>query len=376
MADTTAQIEKAEEDNLLLSAAAVGSQKAESSQSSEESSDLPSLRKEKVTKPKRTTGLKLFDVFLYPILTNVAVFALSVGATYFSMHGKEAGKLIEDKDGKMVPNATRKFGLFMSGRVEWLGRQFNKVGITGEKTVEAASMVTFSFVDGSIMAPFIKMLEDRREKIAKWIDTKLGTKPKDESVYEAEPKQSWASVLGGRAVTAGIVVPTAYLLGNFGRKENGKIGRVTEKEKSFNDLMFKDPGYNFGEKLGKKYPAQNAWIAEKLPGTNIAGLAKVGLFEAFYTSVCTAGLYVSSRFFARKGEERRDRKEAINKATHEILEKPNADTKNSERSDIQESHTQEREPLQSKSFASRENAPSASHLAREASREKSPAYIG
>jgi len=31
---------------------------------------------------KRTAGLKLFDFILYPVITNLTVFGISVGATY------------------------------------------------------------------------------------------------------------------------------------------------------------------------------------------------------------------------------------------------------------------------------------------------------
>jgi hypothetical protein len=52
-----------------------------------------------------------------------------------------------------------------------------------------------------------------------------------------------------------------------------------------------------GEALAKK-PGIAKWFGK----FDIKELSKISLFEGFYTSVCTTGLYFSSRFFARKQE--------------------------------------------------------------------------
>jgi hypothetical protein len=71
-------------------------------------------KKEKIP---RTPGLKLFDVFLYPVLTNGAVFAISVAATYLTTRGGN-----RDANGKLVYS---KIGEFMFNRGEWLKNKFS-----------------------------------------------------------------------------------------------------------------------------------------------------------------------------------------------------------------------------------------------------------
>lgn len=231
-------------------------------------------------KPDRTTGLKLFDVFLYPLLTNFGVFAISVVATYLTSHGNTTGGAV---------------GRFMHRRGEWFMGKAKKLGMS-EGAADMSKMVAFSFADGSLMAPLVKVFEDRREEIAQRIDKALGTEPEDKTVYKAEPKQSWLSVLGGRLATVSIVVPTAVVL------EKTHFTNKLGQKNNLNNILFRDPGLKMGEWVAKKAPN----LVEKFPRLEIPGLFKIGFFEAFYTSVCTAGLYVSSRLFAGLLNKRKD----------------------------------------------------------------------
>jgi len=225
-------------------------------------------------KKKRSFGLKLFDFLLYPLLTNIGVFVISVGATYLTTRGGD-----KNPDGTLVYG---KMGEFFQKRGEWLMGKFEGMGMSRDQAA-MGKMVFFSFLDGSLMAPFVKLLEDRREKIGRSLDKTFGTVPDDESVYAAEPKQTWLTVLGGRFATAAIVVPTAVALDKTG----------------LNDKMFINPGLKLGEWL-EKQPYK-----EKVFGNlDVKELAKVSLFEFFYTSVCTAGLYFSSRMLAGLGKKK------------------------------------------------------------------------
>ncbi len=236
-------------------------------------------------KPHRTLGLRLFDVFLYPFLTNFVVMALSVVATYLTSKGgtrNADGKLIYGEFGNFFQTRGDKF----VGGLKWCGR---KVGLNvNDKTTDMAKMVTFSFVDGSLIAPLVKLFEDRREKIAEWVDDRLGTAPADKSVYEAEPKQSWKSVLWGRAATFAIVFPTAVAL-----------DKIHVKGGNINDHLFNNPGQKMGEWISKKPE-----LAKKFGSLEVPMLFKIGAFEAFYTSLCTTGLYFLSRFFADRIEHK------------------------------------------------------------------------
>ena len=230
-------------------------------------------------KTPRTPGLKIFDVLLYPIITNFAVFGLSVAATYLTNKGG-----MRTAEGKLVYG---KVGEFFHKRGEWLKDKFNGMGMT-ESQADMSKMVAFSFIDGSLMAPVVKAFENRREHIGRAIDKKLGTCPDDDSAYDAEPKQSWLSVLGGRLATVAIVVPTAIALDKTG----------------LNDRLFTQPGKRFGQ-----YLATKPNIAKRFGALNIPELGKIGAFEAFYTSVCTTGIYFTSRMIAGWSKKKENKQE-------------------------------------------------------------------
>lgn len=219
-------------------------------------------------KPKRTWGLWLLDTFLYIIINNTSVFLLSLGATYLTNK-----KSVPNEEGTWLFRKTEEF---FNKRGQWLVEKFEATGMS-TKSAEMSKMVFFSWADGTALAPVIKLIEDRRESLGRWLDHKMGTEPADDSVYTAEPKQSWGSVLGGRLATCAIVVPTAVLLQQHG----------------LNDKFFYEPGRKFGEKIAKR-PNIAKWFGK----LDIAELCSVARFEAFYTTVCTVGLYLGSRLIA------------------------------------------------------------------------------
>lgn len=277
---------------------------------------------------KRTRGLKLFDVWLYPIFTNGVVFAISVAATYLT----GAGKWKKDTNGKILTeevqhwwnnrSVTRnvydgkhgQLGEFFYRRGEWLKGKYKQWsgGRMSDKTAGMWKLVTFSFVDGTFIAPFVAMFENRREKIGRWIDKKLGTLPEDEeAAYKAEPKQTWKTVFGGRFSTLAVVLATALTLNEVkipAPKWPGKVGDWlrhvhfnNKVEANLNDMVLSNPGLAVG------HAAENAgWFSKLAKKVNLPELFRVSFFEAFYTSVCTAGLYYGSRFFARLRGKKED----------------------------------------------------------------------
>jgi len=252
-------------------------------------------------RPERTLGLKVLDAFIYPFMNNFAVFAISVYATYMTKHG--------DKHGG--EGFIGSFNRWLKGRGEKMINLFKGWGMNNEQA-ETSKMVFFSFLDGSLLAPFIKLFEDRRESIARGLDTMFGTVPEDESVYAAEPKQTWKSVLLGRAATAAIVVPTAVLLDKWkvnGDVKNKNTGEWEKGKVSLNAKLFEVPGEKTGERIEKKYPG----VKKKFSKIDLPYFFRTGAFEAFYTSVCTAGLYFSSRFIATHDDKKRIKEVATQK---------------------------------------------------------------
>lgn len=213
----------------------------------------------------RTKGMWLFDSLLYPVFTNAAVFVISVLATYSTTYGKENN--------------------LMRQRGDWARKQLQRLFKMSPQTAKETIMITFSFLDGCVMAPVVKLFEDHRMPIVKVFDQWMGTTPQDPSVYDKEPKQTWLSVLGGRTTAFALVLPTAKLLSK----------KIRDKQYSLNELLFAHPGKKVGEWAMKSWPG----LQRRFPKTNLPGLAEVMFLEAFYTSLCTAGLYLSSRFLAK-----------------------------------------------------------------------------
>lgn len=329
-------------------------------------------------RPKRSTGLRVFDVMLYPLITNVGVFVISVAATYLTNKGnvtnfgrqlvsekdllldaakqtseeltKSGSQQVVQKTASLLPGEKLvygKTGEFFHKRGAWLVEKFKGMGME-EKTANMSKMVFFSFADGSLLAPVVKLLEDRRERIGKWIDKKLGSEPDDPSVYKSEPKQSWLSVLGGRAATAAIVVNTAVAL-------EAKVMRNTRPElikgdkMSLNDKLFHVPGIDLGNWINK-----NPGVKKVFGKHDAADIAKVSIFEAVYTSICTAGLYFSSRLFARKITAHKEKKLAAQQAKDDALLPATASTSNTSSQDLQ--------PVEHE-WTSRVQRPASGHLA-------------
>lgn len=233
-------------------------------------------------KQRRTLGLKLFDVLLYPILNNFIVFGTSVAATYFTSRGNDHGGWI----GKQLYNRGVKTESFFK----------NTFGMNKD-SAEMAKIVTWSFADGALLSPVVKLFEDRRERIGKWIDDKLGTTPQNLSVYEAEPKQTWGSVLKGRVAAGMVVLPTAIAF---------DISGVNKK--LFNER---------GEKLGQ-WIKDHPKIASKFGPADIPEVARISIFEAVYTSICTGALYMFSRKFARQHDAKTGRVE-VDPLSHKVV---------------------------------------------------------
>ncbi len=225
-------------------------------------------------KPPRTLGLHIFDNLLYTFFVNTTVIAASVAATYMTMHGKTVGA---------AGSKTRAVGTWFANRREPIMRGFEKLGVKSKQAQQDFATVAFSFIDGTIFSFLVKPIEDKREPIAKRIDETLGTTPENMRAYDAEPKQSWRSVIEGRALTSAVVIPVAMLM----EKTGG------------NQKIFYRSGDKLANFVKKSLPRIDQWLTKKtIHHKNY--FFQTGVFELFYTSICTAGLYFISRMLARK----------------------------------------------------------------------------
>lgn len=244
---------------------------------------------------QRSLGQWAFDTIIYGGVINTLVFATSILATYLTNHGRQ---LV----GTESKSLFSRFARGMQDRGEWLDGKLMKAGMSHDRAGDFR-MVAFSFLDGSIFAMLAKPLEDQRENIARWIDKRFSKDPVPEQTYHNEPKQTWSSVLGGRLATFAAVFTTYKMLDKL-HVRNGSTGAF----ENLNKTIFS----NTGEKIGSRINSWS-WVKLKFPKLarqesifNLPGLFKIGVFEAFYTTVCTAGLYLTSRLFAGKGSKKHE----------------------------------------------------------------------
>lgn len=247
-------------------------------------------------KHKRTLGEKTVDFLVYPLINNFVVIGTSVIATYLTKRGDTVGE-----EGSTI----REVSSWFKRRGDWLQNVFQKHLNMSESSADMGKMVFFSFADGTALTPFVKLLEDRREKIARWVDQKFGDKNADDLVYKTEPKQTWGSVISGRLATLSIVLPTAVAL-------DQKIGG-----RSLNDRVFDKPS----EKVAG-WLESHTKIKSRFPKLDTQFFSKTLVFEAVYASICTAGLYFISRAFVKNSKTHKERVEEYRSSKMQTEGKP------------------------------------------------------
>lgn len=293
------------------------------------SAALTGVTNHPVQKKPRTKGQKAFDLFVYPLIANFGVVALSIFVTYHSNFN-------QNKANPFVK------------RSDWFKDKLSKVPVFGKNPTQARNlnMIIWSFFDGSVMAPVVALFESKRQKISRWIDDKLGTTPEDKSVYDNEIKRSWKDIFKARAATFALVIATYFTL-NAKIFPNSKIKGILgetpvnsgnfarEPVNSINGFIFDLPGKKIGGLADKIKPIHN-WalktsnkqLTKMAAGRSagdidaryqIEGLANTGLFEFVYTSLCTAGLYFIGKTF---GKHRQHKTEQPDKSQKTLDDNP------------------------------------------------------
>ena len=237
---------------------------------------------------KRSTfGLEVFDKVLFNV-ANIGVFALSVFATY---------KTNLANDGNWLQKRTDKFIKFLTeGKAvkSVLGKNID------EDTARNFNMILWSFGDGIIALPFIAALKKQRATIGECIDTIFGMVPENKEVYKNQPEEGAKSVFLGRVAAFCSVMPTFFLLNSKDRKDPASF--------SLNDVLFKKPATWITENnvAGIRTFLENKQFNSK----QVEGLVETGVFETFYTTLCTWVLFVVSPITARFDREQREKEEA------------------------------------------------------------------
>lgn len=258
-----------------------------------EFTDNELFEQQSVEKSERSFGLVVADTIIYPFVNNMLVTGISIGATFLTQHGAEIGQNIKSNHHNAIGNTVGGFCEWMEDRGKSFENLLDNMGMKNQLSKETTRTVAFSFIDGCAVTPLVEVLERNKKNIAFNIDKIAGTVPIDQSIYDKEPSRDLKAIIGGRAMTAAVVVPVAMMLEN-------KWG----SEKSLNERLF----YDNGKKLGNLFKDKLPDIAENFKEEHIQTVARVSLFEIFYTSVCTAGLYASSNYLANKFNEKQEDK--------------------------------------------------------------------
>ena len=214
---------------------------------------------------KRTAGNRVFDLLVYPTIAFGVVFAFSAWMLHTTKFG--TGALKQRYDG------------WVKGATEWMGRQSWFKSLSPQDLAVKAKHyvdVLISFAAGTLLISPIKLMEDHRQTLSRKLDIIMGTTPPDQHAYAEEPKQTWGSVLGGRALTFGIVLGVSTVGGKYIDGALEKLAKGFENTwKSFNQNA-----------SAKALQRAREW-------------SFVSAFEGFYTAVCAVLLYVISRTLAR-----------------------------------------------------------------------------
>lgn len=242
----------------------------------------------------KTTAEKIFDTATYGGIGWIGNAALSTSLAYFFRHSK-SGKPFFDKGVKTISNT------FSPGNPNF------------EKAVNKNGEVASLIVGGtSLMLP-VKVLEDNKAHVVRFIDKILvGTKSligiketpaehlEKEAAFdllEREPKQSWGSILRARAV--GLIAVFATL-NAVGERRNQKIENFV------------------ADAVTEKYAAGNF---KPVKPQTMEKISRLATLDVLYSIVAAVGLYVDSHLI---NPPKKDKK--IQPGTLSPLSPPNTET--------------------------------------------------
>lgn len=163
---------------------------------------------------------------------------------------------------------------------------------TARKFSEQCVETTALMQGGNLMLLPIGILEHYKVKIVSGLNTMMGDSTPPEKV-EASPKQTWWSLIEGRALawtavfitlfSASLVVPKSFQMfkSEFAERAHGLIGKVRASRSS--GVMQETKAFKIGE---------------------------LAALDIFATAAAATLLYVGGHFFARRHEEKKEIREA------------------------------------------------------------------
>lgn len=229
----------------------------------------------------RSRGEKLFDWITYGGLAATATFLLTVPLTFFLKYGR--GRSIHESCAKSIQS------LLDKPRVTSVINGIFEAGDNARRA-EDLTMTTNLMMGGNLMMIPVGIMEKFKIPIAETFNRWLGDRTPKEKIQET-PKQTAWSIVKARGVAWLTVFSSFKLAGKF----YGNTLKTFETE----------TGNLLCRVLGK--PASHSVGGEIRP-TKTFRYGEIGALDIFATIAATVLLYIGGHFFARKQEERKERK--------------------------------------------------------------------
>lgn len=246
------------------------------------------------TKRKKTSGERAFDI-----------------ATYggVALLGNEAASLVITKSiepGAVAGNSYRKFSSWFESLTRYINRDTGKPilskYIVDKQAFELGARLPFLLVatlGGMLMVPFVKALEDNKGSIVRKFDrlfhgNRADTDPELVAAHKEmdnAPKQSWSSLGWGRVTT---VVSAAVADYAFGWRHAISTKLFGSEYASLDGIARKTADYT--EKRFNLTPKGKGWVDQ-------------GTWLLTLSATLTVLFYASSKLFARKRDEKIERKQ-------------------------------------------------------------------
>ena len=268
-----------------------------------------------------TPGETKFDKDTYFWWAGVGTFIFTLGLAYLVKdssikvpftHNKETGEKYTFKDG---------YKKLSQDGADWFVKKGWLKAENAKSIVGSAMLTTATFLGGNVPVPIIRQRERNKAKIVRKNNEKLGTADdviQGEKNVKDEAPQSWWSLIKGRVAAWAIVFITfagigAKLIPNTFKGlekdfENraGNVGGFIHKWKPGSQKFFeatgKGPQLELNEKAALPAGTTDKQHQQMYRYKRLGNLAAV---DVFATAMSATLLYVASKFFAKKAQEKK-----------------------------------------------------------------------
>ena len=262
-----------------------------------QSTTTPPAEPKKTAPHKKTSGELIFDRTVY---TGVGFVANEISSMIIAdelRYGK--GKKFFDKASEVAAN------LYKKNKADYFGKIITP-------KAQAANMLEVGalLIGGTLLVVPMKWLEDRKaglvEKLNHAMDKVRGRNPNDEriklrdqevaEVIACQPKQSWTSLLIGRALA---VVSNMFILSNtvFAEPRASQIkdwseDKITKGTVKLDQMLGNKPNSALKKMMGDP--------AKSFEERRFPRYARILSIETLYTLASSAVLEIASKFMAKK----------------------------------------------------------------------------